>query len=394
LYVLHHLGLSYGTLVWISQIANKDMLSVRHLTTTGTRAENTFVKMVYVEHATGEHETNLVKQELGELNLQGIGLAAGLDGASTNFGKNKGMVNRLGIEGIHCGGHKSNLSVIHVTKAQERTMDFLDHLKGIATDLWSSAKRKPQLVHMQVIMGQVTYKFLYSPITRWIYIKSVCQRYILILCPLAAACESRAVSDSDSIALGRLKKIRNVRHIHLAHIMVDVLGPVAKFNKKFQSNDALVCEFGSSVKNVVDSLTTMKNSAEGGPMEESFYLNFDEKNKSFKCGEHKITVAWNIGTKTRAQVNEELELKSNLLQILKKDRDELYSLFIAEWKKYYPKREWDVFDLYKIPDNNSKYGEKEIVLLYERLSNEVPVLACSEGKLLSCKRNLFQRILN
>src|SRR5690242_9707367 len=100
-----------------------------------------------------------------------------------------------------------------------------------------------------------------------------------------------------SIALGRLKKIRNVRYIYLAHVLIDILEPIAKFNKKFQSDNTLVCEFKSHLKTCLNSLSVLNQSQ--GKMEASFWKNFNENNKEFKVNDLSLSLEWNIGPFTR-----------------------------------------------------------------------------------------------
>src|SRR5438045_7351457 len=87
---------------------------------------------------------------------------------------------------------------------------LMDHLRGIATDLWASGKLTQQFRSIQAAFGHDIREFIYAPSTRWMEIRKVCERYILVLGDLDMVYEQRAV------AQGRLTNIRKVPLIFLS----------------------------------------------------------------------------------------------------------------------------------------------------------------------------------
>lgn len=156
----------------------KGSLYIRHLDSTGNRAVNTFVCNCQVPETTAEAEWKLVVEKLETLSLNGIGIAAGLDGAKVNFGSKSGIVKRSGVLGVHCTPHKINLTLVHLDKGIEIVGQLREHLREIAKDLWTSPKRTEMWHQVQAELGEGEEEFLYAPRTRWFYVVEVLQRYV------------------------------------------------------------------------------------------------------------------------------------------------------------------------------------------------------------------------
>ena len=91
-----------------------------------------------------------------------------------------------------------------------RVAELGDHLRGIATDLWGSAKRSEQFRNLQLVSEDKAYEFIYSPKTRWVEIRKVCERYVKLVGSIDQFYEHLAAS-AEAFALGRLKNLRDVR---------------------------------------------------------------------------------------------------------------------------------------------------------------------------------------
>jgi hypothetical protein len=203
---------------------DKGALMMRHLDSTQTRSQTTFVKILHVSEGTAEYEEGLLRNEIASLPqpLVGVGISIGLDGASVNMGIHNGVAARLEVPATHCGGHKTNLACPHVESKVGRVTLLSDHLRGIATDLWASAKRNEKFRNLQLVIGEKAYEFLWAPRTRWMEIRKVCSRYISLYGSIDQFYEDLAVSEGE-FAKGRLKNIRDVRFGCLfCHFLSDV----------------------------------------------------------------------------------------------------------------------------------------------------------------------------
>jgi hypothetical protein len=162
------------------------------------------------------------------------------------------------------------------------------------------------------------------------------------------------------------------RYIYLAHLLVDFLLPVHILNKKQQADATLICELGSGVASVLKFLENLKD-GEPGESEQEFWIRFDETKMIYVVAAQVITLKWVAGPLLRVRTH------IGVQQNLKADRKELLSAFIKEFKTYYPKDPWQVFDILSLPEGNmGTYGIKEITSLYEKYSKETPVLAVQD----------------
>jgi hypothetical protein len=366
----------YWSLMWDTtpDITRREQgnIYIRHLDASQTRAVQTFVKLVQVPDRTAEGEEKLIRETIQKLEHppQGAGVAAGLDGAAVNMGCHQGLAVRLGIPMIHCGGHKINLTPIHVTKSQDQVAQVVDHLQGIATDLWASSKAAEEFRSLQQALGQPVKEFLYSPKTRWLEIRKVCERYLVLIGELDLLYDQRSAEDI-AVARGRLNKVRNVRYVYMVHLLVDLLLPLKIVNKCQQSNYTLICEWKSSISGVISYLTQLQQTQ--GATEILFWKRFSLTSLKYTVGNHTIQLIKPGGRRSsNTGVSKELE---NL-------RESTLQAFLDDLKTYSITDPWQIFDILSFPGGDMKgYGDDEITKLYNKYSDKVTYLSVSvEGK--------------
>jgi hypothetical protein len=334
----------------------KGTLFVRHLNPTKSRAVNTFIGNVFVKQATGEGETSIIKDLITSAGPRGYGLAAGLDGAASNFGSKKGIVSRLGIAGIHCAGHVVNLSMTHIVLAISVVSLICKLLKEIARDLWSSHKRAEAFRDVQAALGEEKLEFLYSPKTRWFYIRSVLDRYLTKIISIHSAYVLRG--EAGDVVDKKISRILDLRYIFVSHLLVDFLGPLAKLSRFYQSDDTLVCEFRSSVK---DCGTVLNHFLVGkGPSEQKFDRSFDQEQSTYTVGTNSINVTWKS---VWGPVEASMKLsRKSLLQHFIKELDKAFKQRGVVWL-------FGVLDILELPYDSvelATYGVTEIKSLYKK----------------------------
>jgi hypothetical protein len=304
------------------------------------------------------------------------------------MGVHKGIATRLEVPAIHCGGHKTNLTPTHMEAQVVRVTLLADHLRGIATDLWASSKRNEKFRTLQIVHGEKAREFIWAPKTRWLEIRKVVDRYITLIGSLDEFYEDLAVSDGE-FARGRLANIRDVRYsmrvffanflcisryLYLSHVLVDFLLPIQILNKKQQADETLICELGSGVANVLKYLENLED-GEPSESEQEFWNRFNQSTMVYVAGAHVLNLKWVAGAVLRVRTHK------GVLENLQADRKMVLDTLIEDFKTYYPKDPWQVFDLLSFPEGNmGDYGITEITSLYNKYSSECKVLAVQDEK--------------
>ena len=201
----------------------KGMLWVRHLDEVLCRSRNTFVGNIHLPRTDSTTETDIILKllasvELDGKHLNGSCIGSTMDGASTNLGVNHSIMTQTTGVAIHCSPHVSQLWLDHTIDNVDFLPGFIDHLRGIATDLWSSCLKSEIFRNVQSAFGESAEQFLYAPKTRWYYLQDVCSKYCKLLYSLFSSYElyARDRTVGGCVAKGRLKQIRDIRHIYVA----------------------------------------------------------------------------------------------------------------------------------------------------------------------------------
>jgi hypothetical protein len=163
-----------------------------------------------------------------------------------------------------------------------------------------------------------------------------------------------------------------IRYLYLAHILVDFLLPIKILNKKQQANALLICEIGSGVAEVLKYLEGLQE-GDAREFEELFWKQFDDKEMVYRAGARTINLQWVAGALLRVRTHKSVQ------ENLKSDREVILNAFIQDFKTFYPKDPWQVFDILALKEGNmGSYGVQEIAELYSTYSVESKVLCVKD----------------
>ena len=345
----------------------KGMLWLRHLDASLTRPVHSFLANVHLPRTDSSSEVSIIKDLLAALeidgeHLKGAIIASTLDGASVNLGQNHSIMTQTTGLAIHCAPHTSALWLQHTVEVCDILFDFIEHLRGIATDLWASNLKSETFRDIQKAFGDSVKEFIYAPKTRWFHVFQVCVRYISLLATLIVAYENfaRAKDVGGATAKGRLKKLKDVRYIFLAHFLVDVLDAPRIFNKMHQADDVLVCELRSARMNLLAIMQTRKDRP--GPHERQFIENWLKPVGKFNPGKGVAFEVICVGGVEAAQ------------RSIDKARSQIIDSLTAEVSAFLPPgsvlHAFGCFDILTMPSIHSPlYGLDDIKVLATFASN-------------------------
>ena len=162
------------------------MLWIRHLNGAWARPVHSFLANVHLPRTDSTSEVKIIKDLLAALEVDGDHLhghiiPSTLDGASVNLGaRHSIMTQTMGIA-MHCSPHSSALWLQHTVDAIEILSEFIEHLRGIATDLWASNLKSETFRQIQKAFGDSVQEFIFAPKMQWFFVNDVRIRYVSFL---------------------------------------------------------------------------------------------------------------------------------------------------------------------------------------------------------------------
>ena len=188
----------------------------------------------------------------------------GSDGAAVMTGKHTGVAARLKqrqpiLTSVHCIAHRLALAasqsgegISYISKTFKPTLRQLFYFYE------NSAVRMSGLKAIEHLLQTPELKLKKPLDTRWLSHDAACQTLVKVLPAVITSLEREASERGDALAIGLCKVVKQYNFISTLYMMCDILPPVSRLSRMFQSSTIDLGMMDSLVSSTIQSLELLK----------------------------------------------------------------------------------------------------------------------------------------